>query len=75
MHQAKKGNQWYFGMKAHTGVDADAGFVRTVLTTAANVADVTQAHALLHGQETVAFGDAGYQGVEKRKENQDSDVD
>lgn len=75
MHQTKKGNQWYFGMKAHIGVDADSGFVHTVLATAANVADVTQAHALLHGQETVAFGDAGYQGVEKRDENQSSDVD
>ena len=75
MHQTKKGNQWYFGMKAHIGVDADSGFVHTVLATAANVADVTQAHALLHGQETVAFGDAGYQGVEKREENQTPDVD
>ena len=75
MHQTKKGNQWHFGMKAHIGVDADSGFVHTVLATAANVADVTQAHALLHGQETVAFGDAGYQGVEKREENQTPDVD
>lgn len=75
MHQTKKGNQWYFGMKAHIGVDADSGLVHTVLATAANVADVTQAHALLHGEETVAFGDAGYQGVEKREENQGSDMD
>ena len=72
MHQTKKGNQWHFGMKAHIGVDAESGFVHTVLATAANVADVTQAHALLHGDESVAFGDAGYQGVEKRAENQDS---
>ncbi len=41
MHQAKKGNQWYFGMETHIGVDADSGFVHTVLATAANVADVT----------------------------------
>ena len=75
MHQTKKGNQWHFGMKAHIGVDAESGFVHTVLATAANVADVTQAHALLHGQETVAFGDAGYQGVEKREENRNSDTD
>ncbi len=95
MHQAKKGNQWHFGMTsrrrrtpagwsreagcgheqseaaqmAHTGVDAQSGLVHTVIGTAANVSDVTQAQALLHGDETDAFGDAGYQGVEKRAEN------
>jgi IS5 family transposase len=74
MHQTKKGNQWHFGMKAHIGVDADSGLTHTVVTTAANVSDVTQAHALLHGDETTAFGDAGYQGVEKREENQNSTV-
>lgn len=74
MHQTKKGNQWHFGMKAHIGVDAKSGLIHTVVTTAANVSDVTQAHALLHGEETTVFGDAGYQGVEKREENQDSDV-
>jgi IS5 family transposase len=74
MHQTKKGNQWHFGMKAHIGADADSGLVHTVVTTAANVSDVTQAHALLHGDETTVFGDAGYQGVEKREENQHTDV-
>jgi IS5 family transposase len=74
MHQTKKGNQWHFGMKAHIGVDADSGLTHTVVTTAANASDVTQAHALLHGDETTAFGDAGYQGVEKREENQNSTV-
>ena len=74
MHQVKKGNQWHFGMKAHIGVDLDSGLVHTVLTTPANVNDVTQAHALLHGQETDALGDAGYQGVAKRPENQDTPV-
>ena len=74
MHQVKKGNQWHFGMKAHIGVDLDSGLVHTVLTTPANVNDVTQAHGLLHGQETVALGDAGYQGVAKRPENQDAPV-
>ena len=69
MHQSKKGNQWYFGMKAHIGVDAESGLVHTVIGTAGNVGDVTQAGALLHGDETDAFGDAGYQGVEKRDEN------
>ena len=70
MHQAKKGNQWHFGMKAHIGVDAQSGLVHTVVATAANVNDVTQAGALLHGDETNAFGDAGYRGVGKRKEAQ-----
>jgi len=53
-------------MKAHIGVDAESGLTHAVVTTAANVSDVTQAHALLHGDETMAFGDAGYQGVGKR---------
>ena len=66
MHQAKKGNQWHFGMKAHIGVDAESGLVHTVRGTAANVNDVVEANALLHGEETEAFGDAGYQGVGKR---------
>ena len=74
MHQTKKGKQWYFGMKAHIGVDADSGLTHTVAGTAANVSDVTRAHALLHGDETVAFGDAGYQGVEKREEHRESTV-
>jgi IS5 family transposase len=69
MHQSKKGKQWHFGMKAHIGVDAQSGLVHTVIGTAGNVSDVTQAQALLHGDETDAFGDAGYQGVEKRAEN------
>jgi IS5 family transposase len=69
MHQTKKGNQWHFGMKAHIGVDAQSGLVHTLVGTAANVHDVTQAQALLHGEETDAFGDAGYQGVERREEN------
>ncbi len=68
MHQTKKGNQWHFGMKAHIGVDAESGLVHSVVGTAANVNDVTQAGALLHGQETAAFGDAGYRGVDKREE-------
>lgn len=70
MHQTKKGNQWYFGMKAHIGVCADSGLVHSVIGTAANVGDVTQAGALLHGEEQVAFGDAGYRGVAKRVEAQ-----
>lgn len=70
MHQVKKGNQWYFGMKCHIGVDADSGLVHTVVGTAANVNDVTQAHALVHGEEADVFADAGYQGVDKREDTQ-----
>jgi IS5 family transposase len=68
MHQSKKGNDWHFGLKAHIGVDLAAGLVHTVVATAGNVADVTQARALLHGGEQVVIGDAGYQGVAKRPE-------
>jgi IS5 family transposase len=66
MHSSKKGNQMYFGMKAHIGADAESGLVHTVVGTSGNVHDVTQGNSLLQGQESVAFGDAGYQGVEKR---------
>lgn len=66
MHSSKKGEQMYFGMKAHIGADAESGLVHTVIGTSGNVHDVTQGNSLLHGQESVAFGDAGYVGVEKR---------
>ena len=69
MHQTKKGNQWHFGMKAHIGVDAGTGIVHSMSATGANVHDVTEAHKLLHGGETVVWGDAEYQGVHKREEN------
>lgn len=75
MHQVKKGNQWHFGMKAHIGVDADSGITHTLVTTAANVHDVTQATALLHGEETKVWADSGYRGIEKRPEAQDLPVD
>ena len=68
MRQTKKGNNWYFGMKAHIGVDADSGLVHTVAGTAANMNDLNMAGSLLHGQEKDAFADAGYQGVHKRDE-------
>jgi len=74
MHQTRKGNEWHFGMKAHVGVDADSGLVHSVVGTAANESDVSQAHALLHGHEAHAFGDAGYTGVEKREEMQGATV-
>ena len=66
MHSSKKANQWHFGMKAHIGVDAASGLVHTVRGTANQVADVTEGNALLHGQETIVFADAGYQGADKR---------
>jgi IS5 family transposase len=66
MHQSKKGQQWFFGMKAHIGVDADSGLVHTVCGTAGHVNDVVEANSLLHGQETDVFADAGYQGAHKR---------
>lgn len=74
MHQTKKGNQWHFGMKAHIGVDLHTGLVHSVQGTAANISDVTQVHHLLHGEEQLVLGDAGYQGVDKRKEHQGRDV-
>ena len=67
-HQTKKGNQWYFGMKAHIGADRDSKLVHTVVVTAANVADVTKTSERLHGEETQVHADAGYTGVEKRPE-------
>ncbi|GAA4409891.1 IS5 family transposase [Quisquiliibacterium transsilvanicum] len=66
MHQTKKGNQWYFGMKAHIGADAESGLVHTVRCTAANVNDVVEANRLLHGEELEVYCDAGYQGADKR---------
>jgi IS5 family transposase len=66
MKQSKKGQQWYFGMKCHIGVDADSGLVHTVRGTAGSVNDVVEANSLLHGQESNAWGDAGYHGAHKR---------
>lgn len=68
MHQTRKGNQWYFGMKAHIGTDLYSGLVHTVTGTAANVSDISETHKLLHGDEELAFADAGYTGVENREE-------
>ncbi len=74
MHQTKKGNQYYFGAKAHIGVDDESGLVHSVVVTAANVADVTQVDKLLHGGENVVCADAGYTGVEKREEHEGRQV-
>jgi IS5 family transposase len=68
MRQTRKGNQWYFGMKAHVGVDAGTGYVHTVAVTSANAADVAQTSRLLREDDRVVWADAGYTGVEKRDE-------
>src|ERR1035441_451205 len=62
MHQTKKGNQWYFGMKAHIGVDSKAKIVHSVTATAANVHDSRAIQDILHGDETRVWGDSAYQG-------------
>jgi transposase, IS5 family len=62
MHQTQKGKQWYFGMKAHVGVDSKSKLVHTVVATAANVADSTVLPELLHGKETHVWGDQAYRG-------------
>jgi IS5 family transposase len=60
MHQTKKGNQWYFGMNVHSGGDKDTVLIHSVVTTAANVHDLTQAGELLHGDDEVVYDDDGY---------------
>jgi IS5 family transposase len=62
MHQAKKGKQWYFGMKAHIGVDSKTKLIHSVVATSANVADCTVLPDLLHGDETRVWGDQSYRG-------------
>ena len=66
MRQAKKGNQWYFGMKAHIGVDAGTGYVHSVTATAASVHDLDQITHLVRADDEVVYADAGYQGASKR---------
>ena len=66
MHSSKKGEQMYFGMKAHIGADAESGLVHTVRTTWGTVHDVTEGNSLLHGEEVLAYGYVGDQGVAKR---------
>ena len=68
MHQTRKGNQWYFGMKAHIGVDAGTGYIHTVTATAANVHDLDQAPHLVRADDEVVYADAGYQGAANRPE-------
>ena len=72
MHQTKKGNQWYHGMKVHAGVDAGSGYVHTITGTEANVHDIDETVNLLREDDEVCYGDSGYSGVEKRPEIQDN---
>src|SRR6266571_2241254 len=62
MHQTRKGKQWYFGMKAHVGVDSKTKIIHTAVATAANVADSAVLPDLLHGEETRVWGDQAYRG-------------
>ena len=66
-HQVKKGNMWYFGYKAHAGVDEKSGLVHTLKVTPANQHDVTMTSELMHGDEERLYGDSGYLGADKRE--------
>ena len=68
MRQTKKGNQWYFGMKAHIGADAGSGYVHSVTVTGANVHDLEETTNLVRADDEVVYTDAGYQGVDRRPE-------
>lgn len=74
MHQTKKGNEWYFGMKVHAGVDAATGYVHTLTGTAANVHDVSETSKLIRKDDHVVYGDSGYLGAPERKEIKNDEV-
>lgn len=74
MHQTKKGNQFFFGMRAHIGADVESDIVHHVHGTAANVAGVTQLPELLHGKENAVYADAACAAVEKREEHAERDA-
>ena len=67
MHQTKKGNQWYFGMKVHAGVDAGTGYIHTIKGTAANVHDSKETVNLIRKDDEVVYADSGYLGVPKQE--------
>jgi IS5 family transposase len=73
MKQTKKGNEWYFGMKAHIGTDAGTGMIHSCSFTGANVHDIAEAHKLVRPDDAFAYGDAGYLGIEKRAEIQNDE--
>jgi IS5 family transposase len=74
MKSTNKHGQWYFGMKAHVGVDADSGIVHTVDTSSANRHDKSKLENLLHGEEKAIFGDKGYYDEKKKKEARRSGI-
>ncbi len=63
MHQIKKGNQWYHGMKVHSGVDAGSSYVHTIIGTAAKVHDIDETSKLIRRDDEVVYGDSGYSGA------------
>jgi transposase, IS5 family len=71
MHQSKKGNQWYFGMKLHIGVDSNSGLVHSASVSAGNVHDSQELPNLLHGQERRLYGDSAYRGEKQRERLKD----
>ena len=74
MKSTKKGNQWYFGMKCHVGVDAESGVVHTAICTHAKEADITMLPALLHGEESEVIGDRAYCSEPDREELEEEGV-
>jgi IS5 family transposase len=68
MHQTKKGNEWHYGMKIHSGLDADSSYVHTITATSANEHDITETAKLIRKDDAVVYGDSGYLGIEKRED-------
>lgn len=68
MHQTRKGNEWYFGMKVHSGIDAGSGYVHTITGTPANVHDIVETSKLIREDDGIVYGDSGYAGAKKRPE-------
>ena len=75
MHSMAKGNQWFFGMRCHIGVDAASGLVHSVVSTAANVHELNTAADRVHGEERVIYGDSGHIGIEKREAFKDCETE
>ena len=67
-HQPRKGNQWYYRMKAHPGFDQKSALIHAAVNTAAKVHDLSASAGLLHGEENIVYGGSGYQGIDKRPE-------
>lgn len=74
MHQTKKGNEWYFGMKVHVGVDAATGYVHTLTGTSANMHDVSETSKLIRKDDHVVYGDSGYLGAPEREEIKNDEI-